>query len=176
VEPLLPREGLRLVVLHLGQDDPKKCTARKLERFGLAEVVQQARHLPRDAILLDPYAGQAVSREDLPIAKAHGLAAVDCTWKKAEVQFPEVPGRFHRRALPYLLAANPTAFGKPFKLSTAEAFAAALTILGQRPQAEAMMAKFGWGARFFEVNADPLEQYAKARSSREVVEAQGLFV
>lgn len=168
--------GIRLAVWHLGQDDPKKCTARKLERFGLAEVTPTPRALPRDALLLDPTAGHAVSREDAPLAQAHGVAAVDMTWKKAEVEFPEVPGRFHRRALPYLLAANPTAFGRPFKLSTVEAFAATLILVGERPQAEAMLAKFGWGARFLEVNAEPLAEYEKARNSREVVAAQGLFV
>lgn len=169
-------EGIRLVVWHMGQDDPKRCTARKMQRFGFAEVVENPRGLPRDAILLDPEAGHAVSRQDLPLARRHGIAAVDCTWKKAEVQFPEVPGAFHRRALPYLLAANPTAFGKPFKLSTVEAFAATLVILGEREHAERVLAKFGWGVHFLEVNAEPLAEYAKARDSHEVVEAQKLFV
>jgi pre-rRNA-processing protein TSR3 len=170
-----PRD-IRLVVWHMGQDDPKRCTARKMERFGFAEVTEKAKGLPRDALLLDPEAGHAVSREDLPLARQHGIAAVDCTWKKAEVKFPEVAGRFHRRALPYLLAANPTAFGKPFKLSTVEAFAATLVIIGQREHAERILAKFGWGVHFLELNEEPLAEYARARTSREVVEAQQLFV
>ena len=175
--PFEPVPGdVPLAIWHMAQDDPKKCTARKMERFGFAEVFAGPRKLPRDAILLDPYAGQAVSREDLAIARAHGIVAVDCTWKKAEVEFPEVPGRYHRRALPFLVAANPTAFGRPFKLSTVEAFAATLILLGLRPQAERILAKFSWGVRFLEVNAEPLEEYAKARTSREVVEAQKLFV
>jgi pre-rRNA-processing protein TSR3 len=169
-------EDVRLVVWHMAQDDPKKCTARKMERFGLAELVPQARALPRDALLLDPTAGQAPSREDLPLARAHGIAAVDCTWKKAAVAFPEVPGRFHRRALPFLLAANPTAYGRPFQLSTVEACAALLCILGLRGQAERALSKFGWGQRFLELNADPLAAYAQAATSRDVVEAQRLFV
>lgn len=170
-----PRD-IRLVVWHLAQDDPKKCTARKLERFGLAELVDSPRKLPRDALLLDPTAGQAVSRGDLGIAERRGIAAIDCTWKKAELEFPHAEGRFHRRALPYLLAANPTAFGKPFKLSTVEAIAATLVIVGRRAQAERILAKFGWGQRFLEVNAEPLAEYARAPTSREVVEAQKLFV
>jgi pre-rRNA-processing protein TSR3 len=160
----------------MGEDDPKKCTAKKMERFGLAEMATNPRRLPRDALLLDPEAGQAVSRADLPLARAHGLAAVDCTWKRAATAFPGVPGRFHRRALPYLLAANPTAFGRPFQLSTVEAFAAALAILGERAHAERLLAKFGWGLRFLELNAEPLGEYAKAPDSRGVVAAQGLFV
>jgi rRNA small subunit aminocarboxypropyltransferase len=171
-----PARDVRLVIWHMGEDDPKKCTAKKLARFEMAELVPEARRLPRDALLLDPEAGQAVCRGDGPLADAHGLAAVDCTWKKAAVKFPEVPGRFHRRALPYLLAANPTAFGRPFMLSTVEAFAGALVIMGKRAQAEAMLGKFGWGARFLELNAEPLAEYAKALTSRDVVAAQDLFV
>ncbi|MCA1813252.1 MAG: DUF367 family protein [Halobacteriales archaeon] len=166
----------RLIIWHMGQDDPKKCTARKMQRFGLAELVPVPRGLPRDALLLDPTAGHAPSRQDLPLARAHGIAAIDCTWKKAAVEFPEVPGRFHRRALPFLLAANPTAYGRPFQLSTVEAFAATLCILGLRDQAERALAKFGWGARFLELNAEPLAAYAEAASSREVVAAQKLFL
>lgn len=171
--PPLP---VRLVIWHLAEDDPKKCTAKKMERFGFAELTESPRRLPRDAILLDPTAGQAVSREDRPLAQAHGIVAVDTTWKKAQNEFPEVPGRFHRRALPYLLAANPTAFGRPFLLSTVEAFAATLVLVGERPAAERVLGKFGWGARFLEVNAEPLAAYEQARTSREVIEAQALFV
>jgi pre-rRNA-processing protein TSR3 len=160
----------------MAQDDPKKCTAKKMERFGLAEVVSAARMLPRDAILLDPFAGQAVSRADAPLAATRGIAAVDTTWKKAAEEFPAVEGRYHRRALPYLLAANPTAFGRPFQLSTVEAFAATLIIVGHREQAEELLSKFGWGTRFLEVNAEPLKAYAEARDSKGVVEAQSLFV
>jgi pre-rRNA-processing protein TSR3 len=160
----------------MAQDDPKKCTAKKLERFGFAEIVDQPRKLPRDALLLDPTAPQAVSRADLPVARAHGLAAIDCSWKKAEKEFPQAPGAFHRRALPFLVAANPTAFGKPFKLSTVEAFAATLCILGEHAQAEGMLAKFGWGVHFLEVNAEPLAAYAAARTSAEVVAAQREFL
>lgn len=171
-----PAFDVPIAIWHMGEDDPKKCTAKKLERFGFARLVERPGLLPRDAILLDPEAGHAVSREDLPLAKAHGIVAVDCTWKKAQEKFPGVPGRFHRRALPYLLAANPTAFGRPFLLSTVEAIAATLVIVGERAHAEAMLGKFGWGQRFLEVNAEPLAEYAKAKDSAAVVEAQRLFV
>ena len=80
------------------------------------------------------------------------------------------------RALPYLLAANPVNYGKPFVLSSVEALAAALVILAHRQQAERILAKFAWGGTFLALNAEPLAEYAKAGTSAEVVAAQKLFV
>jgi pre-rRNA-processing protein TSR3 len=67
-------------------------------------------------------------------------------------------------------------YGKPFKLSSLEAFAAALVILGEREQAERILSLFTWGIRFLELNAEPLERYAAARDSTEVVAIQGEYL
>ena len=80
------------------------------------------------------------------------------------------------RALPYLLAANPVNFGRPFQLNSAEAFAAALYILGREEQARQVLSKFNWGNVFFELNAEPLADYAAAKNSAEVVEAQKMYI
>ncbi|MFC6725997.1 ribosome biogenesis domain-containing protein, partial [Halobium palmae] len=76
------------------------------------------------------------------------------------------------RALPYLVAANPVNFGRPMRLTTVEAFAAALCILGERDHAERALAKFTWGETFLELNDEPLRRYAACADSSEVVSIQ----
>ena len=80
------------------------------------------------------------------------------------------------RALPFLLAANPVNFGRPFRLSTVEAFAAALYILGEKEQAALILGKFKWGQTFLELNLEPLERYSEAKDSSEIVQIQGEYM
>jgi pre-rRNA-processing protein TSR3 len=161
--------SLRLVVYHVSQDDPKKNTARKLARFELCELVDRVDRVPRGAILLDPFAEQALSPADALDAQKRGLVALDCSWKLAEETFPHARARTVPRALPYLLAMNPVNTNKPMMLSTAEALSAASWILGEPAQAQMLMSKFGWGEHFLAANANPLADYASSRNSREVV-------
>ncbi|MHB8606195.1 MAG: DUF367 family protein [Thermoplasmatota archaeon] len=165
-----------LVVLHLSQDDPKKNTAKKLARFGFVELVERVGRVPRGALLLDPFAPRALSMEDHGVATSRGLVALDCSWKTAEAAFPSTRERTEPRALPFLVAANPINYGKPFMLTTAEALAASLAILGERDAAEAMLAKFSWGHAVWTLNAEPLVEYANAKTSADVVAAQRLFL
>jgi len=171
-----PALSLRLLVYHVSQDDPKKNTARKLARFQLCELTDKVNRVPRGAVLLDPYAPRALSREDADAARSRGLVALDCSWRHAEEVFPAVRARAEPRALPWLLAANPVNYGKAFQLSTAEALAAACRILGEKEQAETLMSKFGWGNVFLALNANPLEDYAAAATSRDVVAAMHAYV
>ena len=53
--------------------------------------------------------------------------------------------------LPLLLAANPGNWGKPGRLTTAEALAAALYLAGRASEASEVLGAFRWGRRFFEV-------------------------
>jgi len=57
-------------------------------------------------------------------------------------------------------------FGRPMQLTTVEAFAAALAILGELDHAERIMAKFTWGETFLELNEEPLRRYAACEDSR----------
>ena len=167
------RVVIALFALHLEQCDPKRCTAKKLARFRMITLHARVHQVPRGAIVLAPEAEVALSREDAPIAARNGLGVIDTSWKHAV--FPQMPHQ-RARALPYLLAANPVNYGKPFVLSSVEALAAALVILDHRQQAERILAKFAWGGTFLALNAEPLAEYAKAGTSAEVVAAQKLFV
>ena len=165
---------VNLFVVHLGQDDPSKCTATKLKRLGLVAFLSLHQ---RRGLLLDPYGYTAVSSADRDLMLREGLTAVDASWKKAVDSFKGVTWRAdRRRALPYLVAANPTNYGIPVNLSTAEAFAAALYIAGFREQSEEIMGSFRWGHSFFELNLRYLQAYGKADSSMGVVEAQRGFM
>ena len=160
----------RLYAVMEHEDDPKRCTASKLVRF--KELIEiPARKIPWGAVVLDPEAEKAVSREDLEHAKKHGILVLDCSWNKLS-DFPKLRGGLRHRGLPFLLAANPTNFGKAQRLSSAEALAAALYIIGEKEHAERLMNKFKWGPVFIDINRDLLEAYASSETSGEVVAHQ----
>jgi pre-rRNA-processing protein TSR3 len=167
---------MKLVVFHANEDDPKKCSARKLQRFGYASLVKTMRRLPYHALLLDPFAEKSLSKEDFDIASARGIVALDCSWKTAEKTFLHVESTMYPRALPFLLAANPVNYGKPFQLSTVEAFAAALYILGEVNQAKKILGIYNWGLHFLELNREPLEDYRQARTSAEVIHFMNKYI
>jgi pre-rRNA-processing protein TSR3 len=169
-------QPIRLVVYHTSEDDPKKCTAKKLHRFGYATIVKSVRRLPFHAILLHPFAEKSISREDAAEARQSGLVALDCSWKNAEQIFQTVKITLRPRALPFLLAANPVNYGKPFQLSTLEAFAAALYILGEVEQATQIVQIYTWGHRFLELNKEPLEEYRQATTSAEIVDIMKKYI
>ncbi|MDM7934443.1 MAG: DUF367 family protein, partial [Methanothrix sp.] len=159
-----------LLIYHADQCDPKRCSGRKLARFGLVRLTRHIKDL-RSYLVLSPFSERALSPEDRGV---RGLAALDCSWAHAEEVFSRV--RLRGRALPFLVAANPVNFGRPFRLSTVEALAAALVILGQPGQAEALLSKFSWGRVFLELNREPLQEYAAARDSSEVVSIQRAYL
>ncbi len=167
---------LPLYVYHARQDDPKKCSARRMQKFGLATVYETAGKLPRGAILLSPLAEKAISAEDAKHAH-RGIVVLDCTWGEVERIFPKLkPKRMEERALPYLLASNPVNYGKPFMLNSAEAFVAALYILGEKAQALEVADRFKWGDTFLALNKEPLEAYAGAEDSAGVIALQKEFM
>jgi pre-rRNA-processing protein TSR3 len=169
-------QEISLVVFHADEDDPKKCSARKLHRFGYASLVKTMRRLPSHAVLLNPFAEKCLSREDYESAVMHGMVVLDCSWKTAERTFQRLETTRYPRALPFVLAANPVNYGKPFQLSTVEAFAAALYILGNVSQAKKILGIYTWGPHFLALNHEPLEEYRQASTSTEVVRAMKKYI
>ena len=165
-----------VVVYHLAQDDPRKNTALRMEKAGKARLVDKADRAPKHAVLLNPFAKKALSREDHEDMRKHGLLALDCSWRQAEEAFPVLLGSTRSRALPFLVAANPVNYGKPFVLSTVEAVGAALWIAGEQRQARDVLSCVPFGERFLELNRLPLEDYAKCETSAEVVAAQAMYL
>lgn len=151
--------------------DPRKCTVKKLERAGFLKIFQKLQQVPRNTLILDPTAEQALSPADRFVKS---LTVLDCSWEVLDTGAIS-SWRIHR-ALPFLMAANPVNFGKPCKLSSVEAVAAALYIMGEKDRAGELLSKVNWGIRFLEVNREPLELYASAKDSTEVVKYQALFI
>ena len=160
-----------LHVRYEGDDDPEKCTARKLERFELAELHPSSRTVPY-GIVLNPHAEQALSPADQTVGDV--VVALDCSWETAGEAMFRLDGP--HRALPFLVAANPVNYGTAFQLTTVEALAAALVILGERDRAETILSKFTWGETFLDLNEEPLRRYADCTDSAAVVEVQNEYL
>ncbi len=161
----------RVLIYHANQCDPSKCTGTRLGRFKKAEIIRDLRRTPRVAVVLNPVSEIAFSPADKTEIQKSGLVALDCSWKQAEEIF-RLSRYGAQRALPYLLAANPINTYKPVKLSTAEAIAAALYIVGSNEQASEIMSVFKWGTSFLTLNKEWLDAYAMCKSSTEVVAVQ----
>src|SRR5215813_3918246 len=71
--------GVEALVLRLRQDDPGKCTAAKLAKFGLATAVGSPRN---DSLTLNPFSHAPVLAGDALVASS--VCAIDCSWEKAD--------------------------------------------------------------------------------------------
>lgn len=135
--------------------------------------------VPRKGIILEPLCGKVFGPEDHEVLLNNGgsIVGLDCSWAHIEESVEQVMKRtkLQPRMLPLLLAANPVNWGKPSKLTTAEALATVLFLVGREDQARRVLGSFRWGERFFELNKEPLEAYAAAKSSAELVALQFEF-
>jgi pre-rRNA-processing protein TSR3 len=166
---------MQLFAYDVGKCDPKKCTARKLARAGVIASVKVMRKIPYNTIILIPIVEKALSPADRK--STNSITVFDCSWDKIAT-FEDTLRKLKRkkRALPYLIAANPTNYGKPFILCSAEAFAAALFIIGEKEQSQNILSKFKWGMEFMRLNEEMLLAYSEAKDSKEVVEMQEDFM
>jgi pre-rRNA-processing protein TSR3 len=151
---------MNVLIIDYAQDDPVKCTSKKMVRMGLATEVSRKFHAASSMLVLNPFAEIVMSPPD---KSAKAVLAIDCSWNLAQGVFFKKLGGKHRR-LPYLLAANPTNYSRLGMLSSVEAVAATHYITGDKEEAKKCLDIYKWGPTFLTLNADPLEEYSQADS------------
>ena len=155
-------DKLKLQVLMFYQDDPRKCTAAKIVKFGLAQNIKK---IGNKGLVLDPFSEKTL----LPSSKSsiNSIVGIDCSWNLANEAFSK---KFHgiKRKLPPLLAGNPVNYAKLNKLSTVEALSASLFILGFKDQSLLLLDKFKWGHTFYDLNKNLLEEYSKLENEEQI--------
>ncbi|KAJ7185112.1 hypothetical protein B0H12DRAFT_1040437 [Mycena haematopus] len=146
--------------------DPRRCSGKKLSRLGLIKELKVGSRFR--GIVVSPKGKQVISPSDREIVLKGGLAVVECSWARLDdVPFGKIASP-HERLLPYLLATNPTNYGKPWRLNCVEALAAAFYITGFDAYAEKLLSGFGWGGSFWKVNRMFLERYQTCDTAEEV--------
>ena len=146
---------IKLQVLMFYQDDPKKCTAAKIVKFGLAEKIKR---INSRSLVLDPFSQDLLLPKDR--SKIRTIVGLDCSWNLAADTLSKNFSGIKRR-LPPLLAGNPVNYSKLNKLTTVEALSATLFILGSKQQGLELLDKFRWGHTFYDLNCNLLEEYSK---------------
>ena len=153
---------MKLQVLMFYQDDPKKCTAAKMIKFGLAQNIKR---IGNKGLVLDPFADKTL----LPIDRSsvNSVVGIDCSWNLADRAFSK---KFNgiKRKLPPLLAGNPVNYAKLNKLTTVEALSASLFIMGFSNQGLELLDKFKWGHTFYDLNQNLLNEYSKLETESQV--------
>ncbi|XP_057501886.1 uncharacterized protein LOC130785732 [Actinidia eriantha] len=171
-EQMVP--NIHLAMWDFGQCDAKRCTGRKLSRFGLLKELRVSNGF--GGIVLSPTGKQCVSKEDYDLMKRKGLAVVDCSWARLD----DVPFTKLRcaapRLLPWLVAANPVNYGRPCQLSCVEALSAALIICGEVETANLLLNKFKWGHAFLSLNRELLKAYSKCENSTDIISVQNAWL
>lgn len=156
---------MNLYVYHTRECDPKKCTGLKLKRLNLAKLVHDIHQIPKETIILYPFCEEFIFKNDRFAIENFGLAVIDCSWNKILPRKIRPPVR----RLPFLLAANPINYSIPYKLSSLEAFAAALYIAGFYEQSLLLLSKVKWGETFISLNREILQKYSSAETYEEIV-------
>ena len=153
---------MKLQILMFYQDDPKKCTAAKMIKFGMAQNIKK---INSKGLVLDPFSKNTLLPKDSSLVNS--IVGIDCSWKKAEQAFSK---KFNgiKRKLPPLLAGNPINYSKLNKLTTVEALSASLIILGFREQGLDLLNKFKWGHTFYSLNQNLLDEYSKLTDEEEI--------
>jgi pre-rRNA-processing protein TSR3 len=150
--------------------DAKRCSGKKLMRQGQMRALAIGQKF--GGLVISPRARSTLSPADAPLLAQHGVAVVECSWNRVdEVPWARIGGR-HERLLPYLVAANPTNYGRPWRLNCVEALAATFVICGRHDWAELILESFSYGEAFLDINGELFKRYAACGSEEEVKKAE----
>ncbi|KAJ4820314.1 hypothetical protein LUZ62_032880 [Rhynchospora pubera] len=165
---------IHLAMWDFGQCDIKRCTGRKLARFGLLKELRVTNSF--GGVVLSPVGKQCVSKEDSELIKRKGLAVVDCSWARLK-DVPFIKLRCGApRLLPWLVAANPVNYGRPCELSCVEALSAALIICGEEEMGNLLLSKFKWGHSFLSLNRELLKAYSHCENGSDIINVQNSWL
>lgn len=150
--------------------DAKRCSGKRLMHFGLMRELAIGQKFA--GVVISPNAKKVVSPADRELLEQHGAAVVECSWVRVkEVPWPRIGGKCER-LLPYLVAANPVNYGRPWRLNCVEALAACFMICGKTEWAELVLEHFSYGKPFLEINSQLFERYQKCKDDEEVKKAE----
>lgn len=158
----------------LGHCDAKRCSGKRLMRLGMMRELHVGQKFA--GVVVSPKAKRIVSREDRELVEQYGAAVVEASWNRIdEVPFGRIGGKCER-LLPYLVAANPTNYGRPWRLNCVEALAACYYICGHPEWAESILSTFSYGEAFLDINNALLKRYMACENEEEIKKAEEVWL
>ncbi|KAF2086225.1 DUF367-domain-containing protein [Saccharata proteae CBS 121410] len=158
----------------LGHCDAKRCSGKRLMRLGMMRELHVGQKFA--GVVVSPKAKKIISPEDKELLEQYGAAVVEASWKRIdEVPFGRIGGKCER-LLPYLVAANQTNYGRPWRLNCVEALAACFYICGHADWAEQILSSFSYGEAFLEINGALLKRYAACANEDEIKKAEEIWL
>ncbi|KAF2814130.1 DUF367-domain-containing protein [Mytilinidion resinicola] len=158
----------------LGHCDPKRCSGKRLMRLGMMRELHVGQKFA--GVVVSPKAKKILSGADKELLEQYGAAVVEASWNRIdEVPFGRIGGKCER-LLPYLVAANPTNYGRPWRLNCVEALAACFYICGHPEWAEEILSTFSYGEGFLEINGALLKRYAACSTEEEIKKCEEVWL
>ncbi|KAK7531255.1 RLI and DUF367 domain protein [Phyllosticta citricarpa] len=168
------RPPFKAAAWDLGHCDAKRCSGKRLMRLGLMRELHVGQKFA--GVVVSPKAKHTVSPADRELCEQYGAAVVEASWNRIdEVPFGRIGGKCER-LLPYLVAANQTNYGRPWRLNCVEALAACYYICGHPEWAEEILSSFSYGDAFLEINGELLKRYAACADEEEIQKAEELWL
>jgi pre-rRNA-processing protein TSR3 len=158
----------------LGHCDAKRCSGKRLMRLGMMRELHVGQKFA--GVVVSPKARKIVSKDDKDLLEQYGAAVVEASWNRIdEVPFGRIGGKCER-LLPYLVAANPTNYGKPWRLNCVEALAACYYICGHPEWAESILSTFSYGPAFLDINSALLKRYMACENEVDIKKAEEVWL